>query len=319
MSKKDDLNKYFKQREQLVNKISDYLKRQLPVEVKKKVKKMLDDVMFYQNDLHVEDNLKEVDQMIDRLVKSSVSQQLKIIEESHYKSYQMGYEFGGEELVSHGITPQAVFLINRHKHALLVAWNDDYKDILKRTRYMSEYTKDIVRGHVKTEVDTILMNGQPFDKSMRVLEKRITEEGLVIIDNAGKTWKHKTYSEMAIQTKTMNSFRHGAITRLRDEDEKYVYVSSHGYACPKCAELQGKVYFIDGSGRNHLNSAPLSDAISRGLFHPRCRHSTSAYVTDFYDEIETEELVRETNKSIEKLPEKESYKRSPLYGILKDF
>jgi len=63
-----------------------------------------------------------------------------------------------------------------------------------------------------------------------------------------------------------------ALKVAKDRQHDLIAVSSYPTECPNCKPFQGQTFSI--SGRNS-NFAPLSNAITRGLFHPGCRHLIS--------------------------------------------
>lgn len=290
---KEEFNEYLEGRQKLINDLSDTYKLNINETVNRKVSLLLSDVIFHRNTLNVDAKLEEINKDVDIITNKHIIQNVKIIENTMPTSYLYGFKFVGEDAKRQGVFLQDSFKSDVHEQAILASVNNTYKDILQRTHYMNEYTKDIVGNFVRTEVDTIQATGQSFHTSTKVLTEKIVNEGIVIVDRAGKNWKEKTYSEMVIQTKTMQMFRDGTGNRLRSNGILYVYIPSHAGACSKCANHQGNIYFIGHDERlNHLGAAYLPSASSGNIFHPRCRCTYSGWVEEYQDEEETMRLIK---------------------------
>lgn len=111
-------------------------------------------------------------------------------------------------------------------------------------------------------------------------------------DRAGRQWRLSAYAEMAVRTASARAAVQGQTDRLESLGVDLVYVSDHGQECPLCRPFEGRVLRRDAGPTGRLVvehaltgermtvdvEATLDEARARGLLHPNCRHSVSAYL-----------------------------------------
>ena len=110
-------------------------------------------------------------------------------------------------------------------------------------------------------------------------------------DRSGRKWQLSSYVEMAVRTVTQRAAVQGETDRLTATGIGLVYVSNAVQECVLCRPFEGRILTIAGpTGRvtveHQLTGEPvtvnvtatLTEARTRGLFHPNCRHSVSAYL-----------------------------------------
>lgn len=123
---------------------------------------------------------------------------------------------------------------------------------------------------------------------------RFADAGITgFVDKAGRRWELATYVEMAVRTHVANAMIEAHNQRLEDAGIKLVIVSEAPYECPLCKPWEGKVLTLsgpagehevtvrraDGQGTTTVRVAgSLAEARNKGLFHPNCRHTASAYL-----------------------------------------
>lgn len=98
------------------------------------------------------------------------------------------------------------------------------------------------------------------------------------------------YADMAVKTANKRAYLRGEGETRAEWGMSLVVVNSRQGGCPDCAKYIGKVFIDDvySNGKKSDGNYPLlSTAIKNGLFHPRCKDSTSTY----YEEITTLEPV----------------------------
>lgn len=123
--------------------------------------------------------------------------------------------------------------------------------------------------------------------------QRLVEQGIVsFVDRRGRRWRLSSYAEMIARTNVQRAATQGQTDRLAALGEDLVIVSDSPRECPKCRPFERKVISISGRHRGRIRVehatrdgeyvevnvvATLAEARSRGLQHPNCTHSLSAY------------------------------------------
>lgn len=107
---------------------------------------------------------------------------------------------------------------------------------------------------------------------------------------------------MAVKTANKRAYLRGEGEKRAEWGVSLVVVNSRQGGCPDCAKYIGKVFIDDvySNGKKSDGNYPLlSTAIKNGLFHPRCKDSTSTYYPELDDldaplsEDEIKELDRQ--------------------------
>lgn len=124
--------------------------------------------------------------------------------------------------------------------------------------------------------------------------QRLMDKGIVdFTDRAGRRWKLSSYVEMMARTNIARAAIQGQTDRLAEAGIDLVYISDNSQECKRCRPFESKVLRRDAgpTGRIQVEHATkdgemitvdvvdtLDGARSKGLFHPNCRHSASAYL-----------------------------------------
>lgn len=121
----------------------------------------------------------------------------------------------------------------------------------------------------------------------------LTKRGVASFrDKSGRRWEAASYVEMAVRTGTGHAAIQGHVDTLSENGLDLVFVSDSPRECEACRPWEGKVLstsgavagtievesVTDGRPRSVRVAGSLDQARSRGLFHPNCRHSVSAYL-----------------------------------------
>lgn len=118
------------------------------------------------------------------------------------------------------------------------------------------------------------------------------------------------YAEMAVRTSNKRAYLYGEGEKRREWGITTVVVNNRRGGCPLCSRYVGKVFIDDvysGGSKADGDYPLLSDAIRGGLFHPRCKDSTSTYFKGITTlQPVTEEELAEMERR-EKLEQKQSY------------
>jgi len=135
-------------------------------------------------------------------------------------------------------------------------------------------------------------------------------------DRSGRRWELRTYVEMAVRTHAANIMVDAHVDRIESAGVRLVMVSDAPYECPLCKPWEGKILEIGGpSGKHEVTvkagnknvtvqvAGSLSEARSKGLFHPNCRHSVEAYLPGFTRKPEKSDTKGVTYKETQRLRE----------------
>ncbi|MEV4837779.1 phage minor capsid protein [Nonomuraea sp. NPDC049486] len=112
-------------------------------------------------------------------------------------------------------------------------------------------------------------------------------------DRANRRWRLSSYVEMMARTNIQRAATQGQTDRLQEIGIDLVYVSDNVQECKRCRPFESKVLRRDAgqTGKIQVEHATrdgemievdvldtLAGAMAKGLMHPNCRHSVSAYL-----------------------------------------
>jgi hypothetical protein len=107
------------------------------------------------------------------------------------------------------------------------------------------------------------------------------------VDRAGRSWSMTSYAEMIGRTAATQAIMQGHRDRLVDAGRDLVMISDAPEECERCRPWEGKVLSLTGQTRagtytaaetSYVVAGTLAQATAAGLFHPNCRHRTTAYL-----------------------------------------
>lgn len=139
----------------------------------------------------------------------------------------------------------------------------------------------------------VLAAGQTRREASAAMWANLVKRGITgFTDRAGRRWRLSTYVEMATRTAVARAAVQGQTDRLASLGLMLAYVSDHAQECPRCAPFEGRVVRLDAGPTGTVSVphaltgepvdveivATLAGARARGLMHPNCRHSLSAYL-----------------------------------------
>jgi Phage minor capsid protein 2 len=123
---------------------------------------------------------------------------------------------------------------------------------------------------------------------------RFADRGLTsFVDRSGRRWQMTSYAEMAVRTSVGRAATEAHARTLTDAGIDLVVVSDSPRECPLCRPWERKVLSLTGDGARTIEvehatddgrmvtvdvAGSLDEARRKGLQHPNCRHSTSAYL-----------------------------------------
>ncbi|WP_344677236.1 phage minor capsid protein [Saccharopolyspora taberi] len=168
-----------------------------------------------------------------------------------------------------------------------------HADVGARSRNVLRDVLDTYRAVITAATARILTGTQTRRQAAQSAWQRFVTRGITsFYDRAGRRWKLGSYAEMATRTVTQRAAVQGQTDRLRAAGVSLVYVSNAPQECGLCRPFEGRVLRIDDGPTGEvqvphaLTDEPvtveivdtLAGAQLRGLFHPNCRHSVSAYL-----------------------------------------
>lgn len=198
---------------------------------------------------------------------------------------------------------------NRKLDALIKATKNDMKKAETAILRMSndKYRKAIFNAQVYAN-----SGAGTYEKAIDMACKDMLRAGLNCVEYSnGARHTLSDYADMAIRTANKRAYLYGEGQKRQEWGLSLVVVNSRQGGCPNCAKYIGKVFIDDvysGGKRSDGNYPLLSEAIMGGLFHPRCKDSTSTY----YEGITTLEPV--SNEKIAKMEERETLETKQQYA-----
>lgn len=193
------------------------------------------------------------------------------------------------------------FKVNDRKlDALIKSTTDDLKRAETAVLRMSndKYRKAIFNAQVAMNTGAVT-----YEKAVDMACKDMLNAGLNCVEyKNGARHTLSDYADMAVKTANKRAYLRGEGEKRAEWGVSLVVVNSRQGGCPDCAKCIGKVFIDDvySNGKKSDGNYPLlSTAIKNGLFHPRCKDSTSTYYPELDDldaplsEDEIKELDRQ--------------------------
>ena len=193
------------------------------------------------------------------------------------------------------------FKVNDRKlDALIKSTTDDLKRAETAVLRMSndKYRKAIFNAQVAVNTGAVT-----YEKAVDMACKDMLNAGLNCVEyKNGARHTLSDYADMAVKTANKRAYLRGEGEKRAEWGVSLVVVNSRQGGCPDCAKYIGKVFIDDvySNGKKSDGNYPLlSTAIKNGLFHPRCKDSTSTYYPELDDldaplsEDEIKELDRQ--------------------------
>ncbi len=197
------------------------------------------------------------------------------------------------EAIKNGFTPHMptgtstgeFFKVNNRKlNALVKSTTDDLKRAETAVLRMSndKYRKAIFNAQVYANT-----GAGTYEKAVDMACKDMLNAGLNCVEyKNGARHTLSDYADMAIKTANKRAYLRGEGKERAKYGLSLVVVNSRQGGCPDCAKYIGKVFIDDvySNGKKSDGNYPLlSTAIAEGLFHPRCKDSTSTYYPELDD------------------------------------
>lgn len=197
------------------------------------------------------------------------------------------------EAIKDGFTPNMptgastgeFFKVNDRKlNTLVKSTTDDLKRAETAVLRMSndKYRKAIFNAQVYANT-----GAGTYEKAVDMACKDMLNAGLNCVEyKNGARHTLSDYADMAIKTANKRAYLRGEGEERAKYGLSLVVVNSRQGGCPDCAKYIGKVFIDDvySNGKKSDGDYPLlSTAIAEGLFHPRCKDSTSTHYPELDD------------------------------------
>lgn len=197
------------------------------------------------------------------------------------------------EAIKNGFTPHMptgtstgeFFKVNDRKlNALVKSTTDDLKRAETAVLRMSndKYRKAIFNAQVYANT-----GAGTYEKAVDMACKDMLNAGLNCVEyKNGARHTLSDYADMAVKTANKRAYLRGEGEERAKYGLSLVVVNSRQGGCPDCAKYIGKVFIDDvySNGKKSDGDYPLlSTAIKNGLFHPRCKDSTSTHYPELDD------------------------------------
>lgn len=197
------------------------------------------------------------------------------------------------EAIKNGFTPHMptgastgeFFKVNDRKlNALAKSTTDDLKRAETAVLRMSndKYRKAIFNAQVYANT-----GAGTYEKAVDMACKDMLNAGLNCVEyKNGARHTLSDYADMAIKTANKRAYLRGEGEERAKYGLSLVVVNSRQGGCLDCAKYIGRVFIDDvySNGKKSDGDYPLlSTAIAEGLFHPRCKDSTSTHYPELDD------------------------------------
>lgn len=247
-------------------------------------------------------------------INAKVTEMLKIAREdgnadqevSILEAIQNGFKV--PDVVPDSMTGEFFKVNDRKLDALIKATTDDLQQaetaILRRAN--DQYRSAIFNAQVYANT-----GAGTYAKAVDMACRDMLRSGLSCVEYSnGAIHQLSDYADMAIKTANKRAYLYGEGEKRKEWGLSLVVVNSRQGGCSHCLKYIGKVYIDDvysGGKKSDGNYPLLSDAIKGGLFHPRCKDSTSTYYEGIttLEPVSKEEMAEMDRR--EKLEEQHSY------------
>ena len=229
---------------------------------------------------------KSINAQIEQLIrqaraKGNMKQEIKILQ-----TIKKGWKTSGRNRSpAHDAMTAEFFKLNDRKlNALIEATTHDMEvaetAVLRKAN--DDYRKAIFDAQVYAN-----SGAGTYEKAVDMATKDMLSRGLNCIEYAnGARHTLSDYADMAIRTASKRAYLQGEGEKRQEWGVTTVIMAKRGNPCPKCLPFVGKVLIDDvwsGGSKDGVDPETgkkyplMSYAISKGLYHPRCKDSHTTY------------------------------------------
>lgn len=161
-----------------------------------------------------------------------------------------------------------------------------------------------------------------YEKAVDMAVKNMLQAGLNCVEyRNGARHTLSDYADMAIRTANKRAYLYGEGQKRQEWGISLVVVNSRQGGCPDCAQYIGRVFIDDvysGGSKADGNYPLLSEAIAGGLFHPRCKDSTSTYYEGItsLEPVSSEELAQMEEREVLETKQQNAERQEKRYNRL---
>lgn len=229
---------------------------------------------------------------IEEMLKTAMADGNAKQEAEILKAIKKGFNVGK---VSPSATGEFFKVNDRKLDALINATKSDMKKAETAILRMSndKYRKAIFNAQVYAN-----SGADTYEKAVDMAVKDMLQAGLNCVEyRNGARHTLSDYADMAIRTANKRAYLYGEGQKRQEWGISLVVVNSRQGGCSDCAQYIGRVFIDDvysGGSKADGNYPLLSEAIAGGLFHPRCKDSTSTYYEGItsLEPVSSEELAQ---------------------------
>lgn len=229
---------------------------------------------------------KSINSQIEHLIrqarmKGNMKQEIRILQ-----AIRKGWKISGtNRSPAHDAMTAEFFKLNDRKlDALVEATIHDMEAaetaVLRKAN--DDYRKAIFNAQVYANT-----GAGTYEKAVDMATKDMLSRGLNCVMYAnGARHTLSDYADMAIRTASKRAYLQGEGEKRQEWGIATVIMAKRGNPCPKCLPFVGKVLIDDvwsGGSKDGVDSETgkkyplMSYAISKGLYHPRCKDSHTTY------------------------------------------
>ena len=276
---------------------------------------------------------KNINNQIDELIRQArqtgnMQQEIRILQ-----AIKKGWKVHGKnKSPAHQTMIAEFFKLNDRKlEALIKATRQDMEKaetaVLRKAE--DDYRKAIFNAQVYANTGS-----GTYEKAVDMATKDMLSRGLNCVMYAnGARHTLSDYADMAIRTASKRAYLQGEGEKRQEWGVTTVIMAKRGNPCPKCLPFVGKVLIDDvWSGGRSDGVDPetgkryplMSYAISKGLYHPRCKDSHTTYFPGIStaDDTWTEEELKKVGLQAKQEAQqqyaqrqKEKYDRLAKYSL----
>lgn len=225
---------------------------------------------------------REIEDLIRRARQTGGMEQEKRILQAIRKGFKV--QERNRSPAHEAMTAEFFKLNDRKLEALIEATTHDMEAaeaaVLRKAN--DDYRKAIFNAQVYANTGT-----GTYEKAVDMATKDMLSRGLNCIVYAnGARHTLSDYADMAIRTASKRAYLQGEGEKRQEWGISTVIVNKRGNPCPKCLPFVGKVLIDDvwsGGPEDGIDPETgkkyplMSYAISKGLYHPRCKDSHTTY------------------------------------------
>lgn len=274
---------------------------------------------------------KSINSQIEQLIrqarlKGGLKQELKILQ-----AIRKGWKTHGRNgTPAHDAMTAEFFQLNDRKlDALVEATIHDMEAVeaavLRKAN--DDYRKAIFNAQVYANT-----GAGTYEKAVDMATKDMLSRGLNCVMYAnGARHTLADYADMAIRTASKRAYLQGEGEKRQEWGIATVIMAKRGNPCPKCLPFVGKVLIDDvwsGGSKDGVNPETgkryplMSYAISKGLYHPRCKDSHTTYfpgISTTDDTWTKEELENVGLQSRQEARQQYAKRQEEKYGRLAEY